>query len=41
MIAGIDDLFDNCPVTYNPDQFDMDNDSKGDTCDDDDDNDGK
>ncbi len=31
---------DNCPVLYNPDQFDYDNDGDGDVCDVDDDNDG-
>ena len=31
---------DNCPVLYNPDQFDYDNDGDGDVCDVDDDDDG-
>ena len=30
---GLDDLFDNCPGTYNPDQTDVDNDKIGDACD--------
>jgi len=30
---GIDDGVDNCPLVYNPDQFDLDNDGIGDVCD--------
>jgi hypothetical protein len=30
---GIGDTRDNCPFTYNPDQFDWDGDGKGDACD--------
>jgi hypothetical protein len=30
---GIDDPFDNCPLTYNPDQLDTDHDGFGDACD--------
>ena len=41
--ADVDDLnhdTDNCPLLFNPDQTDTDNDLLGDSCDDDDDNDG-
>ena len=31
--------FDNCPVTFNPEQFDLDEDGRGDLCDDDTDGD--
>jgi len=37
---GIPDRRDNCPVTYNPDQDDTEDDGAGDICDPDDDNDG-
>ena len=37
---GVADVFDNCPLTANPDQADNDDDGLGDLCDDDDDNDG-
>lgn len=37
---GIEDADDNCPLVYNPDQLDFDNDGLGDACDDDDDDDG-
>jgi hypothetical protein len=37
---GIPDEEDNCPYVFNPAQTDSDNDTIGDTCDDDDDNDG-
>jgi hypothetical protein len=37
---GVDDLIDNCPDTYNPEQIDSDGDETGDACDTDDDNDG-
>jgi hypothetical protein len=37
---GIPDGDDNCPVDFNPDQTDTDDDGQGDACDDDDDNDG-
>jgi hypothetical protein len=30
---GIDDDFDNCPTTPNPDQIDTDSDEMGDACD--------
>jgi hypothetical protein len=37
---GFSDLIDNCLSTYNPQQLDFDNDTYGDECDDDDDDDG-
>ncbi|UOG90782.1 MAG: M12 family metallo-peptidase [Candidatus Thiothrix sulfatifontis] len=37
---GISDASDNCPTESNPDQINTDGDSKGNECDDDDDNDG-
>ena len=37
---GVKDAVDNCPDTYNKDQADLDNDGKGDLCDDDIDGDG-
>ena len=36
----VDDSSDNCPLHYNPDQLDTDNDGQGNACDADDDNDG-
>jgi len=30
---GVGDSRDNCPATFNPDQFDLDGDSRGDACD--------
>ena len=36
----VDDSSDNCPLNYNPDQLDTDNDGQGNACDADDDNDG-
>ena len=37
---GIPDADDNCPLDFNPDQTDTDDDGLGDACDEDDDNDG-
>ncbi|HPS31649.1 MAG TPA: thrombospondin type 3 repeat-containing protein, partial [bacterium] len=37
---GINDMIDNCPLDYNPDQLDTDEDKTGNVCDDDDENDG-
>jgi hypothetical protein len=38
---GVPDVTDNCPFVANPDQANYDNDSMGDACDPDDDNDGQ
>jgi hypothetical protein len=40
-VSGPEQTLDNCPDAANADQADLDNDGKGDACDDDDDDDGK
>ena len=39
--AGVEDDDDNCPLRFNIDQSDIDNDGKGDSCDMDKDGDGE